>query len=195
MSFSQDTKQELSKINNLAKKDEVKLELIGYLISCNTTIIKGNNLRYSTENEYNINRFAKLLNNLNIHYSIEMEGKLFVIKFIFKDDNYVKIEDKKIIINNEYISDESTKKTETTATNNRIIKDEEIKILVRGVFLGGGSINNPENKYHLELKFSNENNANVIKNILQNFYINFKTLYKENKYSLYLKMGKKYQIF
>ncbi|MBR3255072.1 MAG: DNA-binding protein WhiA [Clostridia bacterium] len=187
MSFSQDTKQELSKINNLAKKDEVKQELIGYLISCNTTITKGNNLRYSTENEYNINRFAKLLNNLNIQYTIEMEGKSFVIKFKYKDDNYVKIEENKIFLNNQYLSDFSSER--------KNLKDDEIKILVRGTFLGGGSINNPENKYHLELKFSNENNANTIKKILQKYNINFKTLYRANKYSLYLKEGEEISNF
>lgn len=187
MSFSQDTKQELSKINNLAKKDEVKQELIGYLISCNTTITKGNNLRYSTENEYNINRFAKLLNNLNIQYTIEMEGKSFVIKFKYKDDNYVKIEENKIFLNNQYLSDFSSER--------KNLKDDEIKILVRGTFLGGGSINNPENKYHLELKFSNENNANTIKKILQKYNINFKTLYRTNKYSLYLKEGEEISNF
>ena len=54
VSFSQDTKQELSKINNLAKKDEVKYELLGYLISCNATVDLKNTVRYATENEYNI---------------------------------------------------------------------------------------------------------------------------------------------
>ena len=30
------------------------------------------------------------------------------------------------------------------------------KSLVKGVFLGAGSINNPDNKYHLEIRFSNQ---------------------------------------
>ena len=60
MSFSSDLKEELSKINNLNRKDEVKYELIGYLISKNATIAK-RNIRYATESEYNINRFSKLL--------------------------------------------------------------------------------------------------------------------------------------
>ena len=37
MSFSSDLKEELSKIGNLNKKDEVKYELIGYLISKNAS--------------------------------------------------------------------------------------------------------------------------------------------------------------
>ena len=42
MSFSSDLKEELSKINNLARKEEVKYELVGYLISKNASIIKNN---------------------------------------------------------------------------------------------------------------------------------------------------------
>ena len=74
MSFSSDLKEELSKISNLNKKEEVKYELIGYLISKNATVIK-NSVRYATESEYNINRFSKLLKNLNIDNNIEFDGK------------------------------------------------------------------------------------------------------------------------
>ena len=172
MSFSQDTKQELSKINNLAKKEEVKQELVGYLISCNATIIKNNKIRYATENEYNINRLSKLLNNVNIDYSIEMEGKTFVIKFNLKDNKFLKLEDKNIILNLEEFNTEDSK-----------------KILIRGAFLGAGSINNPENKYHLEIKFSSIENANYIKEILQEFGINFRLLDRSGKHAIYIKEG------
>ena len=84
MSFSSDLKEELSKINNLNKKDEVRYELIGYLISKNTTIVK-RNIRYATESEYNINRFSKLLRNLNIENNIEFDGKSFIITFKIKN--------------------------------------------------------------------------------------------------------------
>ena len=83
MSFSSDLKEELSKINNLAKKNEVEYELIGYLISKNASILK-NNIRYATESEYNINRFSKLLKNLNINHKIEFDGKSFIIMFKIK---------------------------------------------------------------------------------------------------------------
>lgn len=172
MSFSQDTKQELSKINNLAKKEEVKQELVGYLISCNATIIKNNKIRYATENEYNINRLSKLLNNVNIDYSIKMEGKTFVIKFNLKDNKFLKLEDKNIILNLEEFNTEDSK-----------------KILIRGAFLGAGSINNPENKYHLEIKFSSIENANNIKEILQEFGINFRLLDRSGKHAIYIKEG------
>ena len=76
MSFSSDLKEELSKISNLNKKDEVKYELIGYLISKNTTVVK-NSIRYATESEYNINRFSKLLRNLDIDNNIHIEYPYF----------------------------------------------------------------------------------------------------------------------
>ena len=40
MSFSSDVKEELSKISNLLNKEEVKAELIGYLLTSNIDIQK-----------------------------------------------------------------------------------------------------------------------------------------------------------
>ena len=176
MSFSQDVKQELSKINNLAKKDEVKQEFLGYLLSCNATVINNNMIRYATESEYNINRFAKLLNNVNIDYTIQLEGKTYVIKFKAKDDELLKIESDKININYENIN-----------------SDEAKRILIRGVFLGAGSVNNPDNKYHLEMKLSNQENTDYIIEILKNFGIEFKQL--TGKPSIYIKDGEEISNF
>ena len=77
MSFSAEIKQELNKNSNLANKEIVKYELIGYLISGNIDVINKNNIKYSTESDYNINRFSKLLLNLNINHNIEMNRKKF----------------------------------------------------------------------------------------------------------------------
>ena len=80
MSFSSELKEELSKKNNLANKEEVKWELIGYLISNNTTCYK-TKIKYTTENEYNINRFSKLLSNVNqLDYQIGLTGKVYWIE-------------------------------------------------------------------------------------------------------------------
>ena len=79
MSFSSELKEEISKTENLANKEAVKYELIGYLITSNISEEK-NNIKFSTENEYNINRFARLLSNMEIsQYDISMQGNLFVI--------------------------------------------------------------------------------------------------------------------
>ena len=65
MSFSSDLKVELSQINNLKNKQEVYAEFLGYLATANMSI-KGKNIKFSTENEYNINRFSRLLSNVGI---------------------------------------------------------------------------------------------------------------------------------
>ena len=64
---------------------------------------------------------------------------------------------------------------------------ENLKSIIRGVFLGAGSINNPERKYHLEILVSNVENMKKIVKILNMFEIKVKTLENQNKYSIYIK--------
>ena len=75
MSFSSNIKQELNKNNNLSNKEIVKNELIGYFISGNTSIINRKEIKFSTESDYNINRFSKLLSNLDINHKIDISRK------------------------------------------------------------------------------------------------------------------------
>ena len=178
MSFSQDVKQELSKINNLANKNQLKYELIGYLISINSSVIRKDIIRYATENEYNINRLSKLLNNLNVNYNIEMEGNLFVIKLNLKEKNIVSIKEKNINV----LEDVD-------------LKEDEKKSLIKGAFLGAGSINNPENKYHLEIVFSNQKNQEYILKLLKEFGFSFKTLKRKDKNFIYIKEGEEISRF
>ena len=75
-------------------------------------------------------------------------------------------------------------------------KDEaRIKALARGAFLGSGSVNNPENKYHLEVVLSNNKNASSIKKMLEKMQIDFKALERKNGYSLYMKDGEEISKF
>ncbi len=160
MSFSKQLKEEISKTENLANKEAVKYELIGYLISSNANYEK-NKVRFSTENEYNINRFAKLLNNIGIEqYDISMQGKNFVI-----------IAEVPIILNIDI----------------KQLNTEQIKWLIRGAYLGGGSINNPENAYHLEIGISNKENTENIVQVLKQFDINSNAINKKNDYAVYIK--------
>ena len=170
MSFSSDIKQELNKTSSLVNKELVKYELIGYLISRNIDVISNNKIKFSTESDYNINRFSKLLSNLNINHQIDIVGKNFVITA--KIEILDKIEIKQNTI---YLKD-------VTGEN-----QENLKSIIRGVFLGAGSINNPERKYHLEIVLSNIENMEEIVEILNIFEIKVKTLESKNKYSIYIK--------
>ena len=187
MSFSSEMKESLSKISNLNNKELVKYELIGYLISNNITV-DNKKICYSTINEYNINRFSKLLSNLNIiSFQIELKGKTYKITFS-KVDILDKLEEiickeNKIILSDTFI--ENLKKIQKLNTQEELA----IKALIRGLFLGSGSVNNPENKYHLEIIINTSKNAKIIKETLEKVQIHIKEMERKNGYSLYLKEG------
>ena len=177
MSFSSDIKQELNKNSNLANKNIVKQELVGYLISGNINIVNNKEIKFSTESDYNINRFSKLLTNLDINHSIDMVGKNFVITLKTKEINFV-----------EY--DKGTVKIKEVPEN-----QEEKKAIIRGTFMGAGSINNPEREYHLEMEVTNEQNMNVVLKLLLEFGIKAKYMEAKNKYYIYLKEGEEISKF
>lgn len=80
MSFSQEVKEELSKLNNLANKEEVKYEFLGYIAS-NNTIITLETIKYITESDYNIDRFGKIVRNIGFKdFDINVSGKIFSIE-------------------------------------------------------------------------------------------------------------------
>ena len=178
MSFSSDIKQELNKNSNLVNKEIVKQELLGYLLSGNTSIGKDNKIKFSTESDYNINRFSKLLTNLNINHQIDITGKTFFITIKKKEIDWLPIIENKIVL-----TDQIGK------------KEEEKRAFIRGLFMGAGSVNNPENKYHLEIIVANEENLWMVKEILENLGIHIKILQTKQKNSLYLKEGEEISRF
>lgn len=184
MSFSTDVKEELSKINNYTKKDSLRMELIGFLMIANTVVV-GQKIRYSTESQYTINRFAKLLSNCGImDYTIELQGKTFSI-FLPKGKllEELEIQEKnKIVIRKE--------KMEQAFQKN---EEQKTKDFLRGAFLGGGSINNPEKKYHLEIKFSADSNKEEMMKRLERQNIKMKELSASP--ILYLKEGEEISNF
>ena len=178
LSFSSDIKQELNKNSNLVNKEIVKQELLGYLLSGNTSIGKDNKIKFSTESDYNINRFSKLLTNLNINHQIDITGKTFFITIKKKEIEWLPIIENKIVL-----TDQIGK------------KEEEKRAFIRGLFMGAGSVNNPENKYHLEIIVANKENLWIVKEILENLGIHIKILQTKQKNSLYLKEGEEISRF
>ena len=159
-SFSRKVKEELSKLNNLSNKNLVKFELQGYLLTSNSN-------KFTTENEYNINRFSKLLSNSGLDdFKIEMQGNKFCIT--------------------------TKKKIEIDKEINDV---EEAKAIVRGSFMGAGSITNPKSKYHLEIVFQTEENALKVNHILNHFEINSKVIKRAKNYIIYLKDGEEISNF
>lgn len=164
MSFSSEVKQELSSINTYSKSNLIEAELIGYLVSAN---IKEENekIEFITENEFNIERIYKILFKLKIEYEPETRRKTFVAK----------------------INKPNLRNIENLET------EEEKKALIRGIFLGSGSINDPTKKYHLEILSKNKDVAQYIQNILKSFNIKAKILEMNN--TIYIKEGEEISKF
>ena len=60
---------------------------------------------------------------------------------------------------------------------------EEIRrAIVKGAFLGSGSITDPQKQYHLEIVFEEKSNAEYIQNICKEYSIHLKILESKNKY-------------
>lgn len=174
MSFSSDIKQELNKSSNLSNKEMVKNELIGYLISGNTSVINGKQIRFSTESDYNINRFSKLLSNLNLNHKIEISGKSFIITVKRKEVDFIDMQEGEISFKLE--------KKE---------KEENLKAIIRGAFMGSGSMNNPEREYHLEVDLNSQKNQEKLVEMIQSLGIKVKTLPK----AIYIKEGEEISKF
>lgn len=163
MTFSSKVKEELSR-SNINNVELNKAEFIGYILTGNCNA-EENFLEYVTENEFNIERFYKILFNLNIDYEPTIRGKTYVAR-IPLTDNINNILDSKLSLN-----------------------DEKIKYVVKGAFNGSGSVNDPNKNYHLEIFFKNAENLKFINNILNKFGITAKGINKSDGYALYLKDG------
>lgn len=170
MSFSSDVKEELSKVNNLKDKESLKAEFLGYLLTWKMNNENGN-IEFLTENEFNVERFYKILFNLGLNYEPETYGKYFKTT-IFQNE-----------ITNEVLGMDLNAKTEILRT------------IVKGAFMSTGSVNNPEKQYHLEISFIEKKNAEYILNICKTNGVNLKIVESKNKYILYIKEGEEISKF
>lgn len=165
MSFSANVKEELSKINIFSNENSVKAEVYGYLL---TLDVSENSIKFLTENEYNINRLNKLLNRLEVKYSIKMQGRNFLITF---------------------------KKTDLDMENLDFEDDDIARAMVRGAFLGSGSITEPKTRYHLEVRLETKKAREQIIRIINRFNIEVKNLDRKYAYSIYIKDGEEISKF
>ena len=67
-----------------------------------------------------------------------------------------------------------------------------MRAYLAGAFLSCGSVNNPEtSNYHLEMSFNEEEFAQFISKIMNDFELNAKMIKRRNKYVVYLKSSEK----
>lgn len=105
---------------------------------------------------------------------LKYHGKIFMIKMKKKDISFISVKENQI-----YVTIEKER------------KEENKRAIIRGAFMGSGSINNPEKEYHLEIDLSNEQNLKEIVQLLQQLGIRVKTFQN----SIYMKEGEEISKF
>ncbi|GAA0865872.1 DNA-binding protein WhiA [Paraclostridium tenue] len=191
MSFSAETKNELARVfsdNKCCNISELSaivrlsgsIQIAGY---------KKLNLKISTELNSTARKVFKLLkSNFGIHTDISVNKN----QMLKRNSSYV------LMITNDMgakdllrelgiLSEEEGFLTMNKVPENLIKDNECVRAFIRGAFLGGGSISDPEKNYHLEFVTNNEEFAESLKDLINSLGFNSKTVSRKNNYVVYLK--------
>lgn len=188
MSFSSDIKEELCRAVN-HEMCCMMAELTGFLIT-NCNIVKENNeftLRMSTENSVAIRRVYSYFKKIyeitpisNIEKEKTFKDTLFQLRIVDKDDL-------EKIFKNSYINIDV--KLQITIDKKDLIREKDCcrRSFLRGVFVGAGSITNPNNRYHLEIVANSNENALFINELITGVGLSSKIIKRKKDFVIYLK--------
>ncbi|MFA5524288.1 MAG: DNA-binding protein WhiA [Tissierellales bacterium] len=195
MSFSSKTKNELSRIES--ENDCCMLAELAALIRMGGTVqVSGLgrvNLKFATENAAIARRIFTLLKS---QYKVSTEVMVRRNKQLKKNNNYLIIVDNSIDAE-KILSDAGVLKKDNKqqyvinyGITKKLVKDRCCKrAYIRGAFLGGGSISNPERTYHLEFVTHNRQHSKDLSKLINSFGLNSKIVLRKESYVVYLKEG------
>ncbi|MCY6957562.1 DNA-binding protein WhiA [Clostridium brassicae] len=194
MSFSSKVKNEICRYVEFTKQEATAL-LSGIMKVSGTLGFGGDkkiNFRITTENPAIARLVFKLLKeHFNIH------AKLFVKKSNSLKKNNIYL----VMISHEMGAKELLNEVGVLGEENDMIlleysildkvipTDTCKRLFIRGVFLGGGSISNPEKTYHLEFVTHHEDYANEFSNLINTYGLNSKVIQRKSSYVIYIKEG------
>jgi len=190
MSFSQQVKTELQTLKHLNCCNRAELSAMLHINGSVEKNSQGISLVFQTTNNAVVRRFMTLTKEL---YNIEVSLLKKQINKLRKHDLFVvKINDKVDFL----ISDLSLLNKDSIffqdVDENLISEECCKKAYLRGAFLASGSINSPETSaYHLEIQSFSEVQANVLKDIMDEFSLNGKTSKNKRGYITYIKEAEK----
>ncbi|PJI07833.1 MULTISPECIES: DNA-binding protein WhiA [Clostridium] len=194
MSFSSKVKSEVCRYNEYTKEEAIAI-LSALMKASGTLALEGNrkiSFKIITENPAIARLVFKLLKKyFNIHTEI-----------IVKRSNSLKKNNVYIVCITEDMGVRDLLKTVGVMKNEdgivtlnykipeEIVSDTESKkMYIRGAFLGGGSVSNPEKMYHLEFVTHNEEYAVNLMNLINTYDLNSKVIQRKNSYVVYIKEG------
>lgn len=172
MSFSADVKKQLCSIENECSECD-RAELCGIFEFAGN--VKNGSMKLVTENENVADKIIFLLKKC-FGIDIEYVKRELAYSFVINDINV--LSDIAEGIRLFEINEEK---------NSKKVKPCCVLAYVRGAFLGGGSVTDPEKGYHLEFSSKFENITKKLCTILKSMDFNAKTIYRKGNYIAYIK--------
>ncbi len=172
MSFSSDVKQRISLIENECEycKRSQLAAMVRY-----TGRIREDGITLSTENEAVIKCQQRLIfENTGIELAYEFKEKSRLYEMSITEEQVIEnLTDLLMLFSDDY---EMLTPFDCCQMS-----------YIRGAFLGGGSISNPQKSYHLEFDSKYEPEADRLCNMLLNAGVSSKTTYRKGHYIVYIK--------
>ena len=195
LSFSSVAKNELSRIDS--QNNECSLAELAALVRMNGSIqingLRRMNLKFSTENAAIARRIFSLIKEL---YNIQTEVMVRRNKQLKKNNSYIIFIDysnkaEEVLLETGVLTiDEDDSYSMAYDIPYELIKTRDCKrAYIRGAFLGGGSVNNPEKTYHLEFVTNTEEHSEGLCELINSFGLNAKIVLRKDNYIVYLKEG------
>ncbi len=194
MSFSLKVKNEVCRYIEM-KKEESVAELSAIMKVSGTLLLGGNkqfSFKVTTENPAIARLVFKLLKDqFNIHTKIMVKRS----NSLKKNNVYI------ILITEEMGVKDLLKEVGLLKENENIfaldysipkhiLEDENCKrAYIRGAFLGGGSISNPEKTYHLEFVTHDNDYAEDLSMLINKYSLNSKVIQRKSSFIVYIKEG------
>ena len=166
MSFSSEVKEELA--GHLGKSRHCQIAELAALIA-----FEGKSYVAESENQLLRDKYQLLL------------GKLFQI------DEVETIEDKKRVFSSVKMWDDTAEEAKLSETVNGILLQQNCcrRAFVRGAFLAGGSISDPNKSYHFEIVCRTLEQAMQLQEVINSFDVEAKIVARKKYQVVYLKEG------
>ncbi|WP_101773910.1 DNA-binding protein WhiA [Peptostreptococcus faecalis] len=191
MSFSTETKNELARLVNDKKRLDLA-ELSGIIRLSGSIGLSGKmeiSLKISTELNAVARKVFKILKtNFGINTSITVNKN----QMLKKNNSYVllvtpEMNAGRMLVELGILEKEDSFYTRNDIPDYLISNQQEKQAYIRGAFLGGGSINDPEKNYHMEFVTNNEEYASQLSDLINSMGFNSKIIDRKNNYVVYLK--------
>lgn len=194
MSFSSEVKNEICRYTDMSRKEAVAVLSAIMKVSGTLQLVSNKQLNFkiSTENPAMARLVFKLLKKyFKIHTKVMVkQGGAFkknnVYLIIITEEMGIRrlLGEAGVLTNNDGFSsiDFGIEPHIVDNVNCR-------KAYIRGAFLGGGSVSNPEKTYHLEFVTHNSDYAEQLSNLINHFNITSKVIQRKGSYVVYIKEG------